>query len=187
MTNDKQLEANRLNAQHSTGPRSDEGKAVTRFNAMKHGIDARSIVIPGENAEDFTALAEAYAEQLQPEGPVEAFLVRTIIVSDWFVRRYDRIEAAVIAAAGKPVLDQFREPSGKSNPLPHIFRRRSAAQRDWMRAFAQLCKLQKARQAAAELKEPKAAAPQNGSVPQPQPMTAQRTVPAAVPPAKLAS
>ena len=43
-----QIHANRLNAQSSTGPRSDQGKAASRFNALKHGIEARSLVIPGE-------------------------------------------------------------------------------------------------------------------------------------------
>jgi hypothetical protein len=44
-----QIEANRRNAQNSTGPRTDQGKAVSRFNALKTGIDARSHVIPGED------------------------------------------------------------------------------------------------------------------------------------------
>ena len=49
MSSRKQIEANRLNAQKSTGPRSVEGKAAIRFNALKTGIDAKSQVIPGED------------------------------------------------------------------------------------------------------------------------------------------
>ena len=49
MASQKQTEANRLNAQKSTGPRSVEGKAASRMNALKSGIDARSNFIRGED------------------------------------------------------------------------------------------------------------------------------------------
>lgn len=35
---EKQLTANRRNALRSTGPRTAKGRAVSRMNAMKHGI-----------------------------------------------------------------------------------------------------------------------------------------------------
>src|SRR3974390_2712192 len=117
MTSAIPFQGNRLNPQSSTGPRSVEGKAVSRFNACKHGIDARSTVIPGEDPDQFASLAADYFDRLQPDGPVESFLVRTLVLSDWFVRRYDRIEAAIITAAGVDVAEQFQA-AGKSNPLP---------------------------------------------------------------------
>ena len=57
MATQAQINANRANAQKSTGPRSVEGKSASRFNALKHGIDAASIVIPGEDPADYDALA----------------------------------------------------------------------------------------------------------------------------------
>jgi hypothetical protein len=57
MSSPAQILANRANAQESTGPRSAEGKAASRFNALKHGLDARSIVLPGEDPEEYAALA----------------------------------------------------------------------------------------------------------------------------------
>jgi hypothetical protein len=53
-----QIEANRRNAQHSTGPRTAEGKAASSMNALKTGIDAQSSVIPGEDAAALVALTE---------------------------------------------------------------------------------------------------------------------------------
>ena len=50
MATPAQLAANRANAQRSTGPRSVEGKSVSRFNALKHGVDAASIALPGEDS-----------------------------------------------------------------------------------------------------------------------------------------
>src|SRR5581483_10830012 len=45
----RQIEANRRNSQLSTGPRTPEGKAVSRFNALKSGVNAKAQVIPGED------------------------------------------------------------------------------------------------------------------------------------------
>ena len=51
MATAEQIEANRLNAQKSTGPKTDEGKASVRRNAIKHGMTARTImpVLPQED------------------------------------------------------------------------------------------------------------------------------------------
>ena len=83
-----QIEANRLNSQKSTGPRSDEGKAASRFNALKHGIDAASAVIPGEDPAARQALARDYYEKFRPAGPHEIFLLDAAIDADWNRRRY---------------------------------------------------------------------------------------------------
>jgi hypothetical protein len=53
---DKQQQANQQNAQHSTGPKSPEGKAAIRFNALTHGLRTRATILPGENAEDYYKL-----------------------------------------------------------------------------------------------------------------------------------
>ena len=44
-----QLAANRANAQKSTGSRTAEGKDASRFNALRHGLDAASILLSGED------------------------------------------------------------------------------------------------------------------------------------------
>ena len=56
MATSKQNQANRQNAQRSTGPRSAEGKAASRFNALKTGIDAKAQVIPGEDPDQLEDL-----------------------------------------------------------------------------------------------------------------------------------
>jgi hypothetical protein len=52
-----QITANRANAQTSTGRRCTEDKSASCFNALKHGIDAASIVTPGEDRAVYDALA----------------------------------------------------------------------------------------------------------------------------------
>jgi hypothetical protein len=56
MTSPKQLEANRTNAKHSSGPKSTNGKARSSRNALKHGLVSSEIVIWDEDADQFELL-----------------------------------------------------------------------------------------------------------------------------------
>ncbi len=53
MTSKKQADANRRNARDSTGPKTPEGnpegKAIVRYNATKHGLLSRAVLLPGED------------------------------------------------------------------------------------------------------------------------------------------
>src|ERR1035437_6450891 len=95
MASPEQIHANRLNAQRSTGPRTEEGKAASRFNALKYGIEARSLVISGEDPTALEALALEYHQQFNPSGPLEDYLVQTLVQADWNRRRYPRVEAQI--------------------------------------------------------------------------------------------
>ena len=88
-----QIEANRRNSQKSTGPRSVEGKAVSRFNALKTGITAKSMVITGEDPAELDALAAEYHCQFQASTALERFLVDALVSADWQLRRLRRVEA----------------------------------------------------------------------------------------------
>ena len=43
---EKQHQANRQNAQHSTGPNTPEGKAAVRLNALTYGLRTRGLILP---------------------------------------------------------------------------------------------------------------------------------------------
>ncbi|MHB9026646.1 MAG: hypothetical protein ACYC7E_21145, partial [Armatimonadota bacterium] len=66
MSTERQNEANRQNAQHSTGPRTPEGKARSSMNALKHGFFAKEALLPQEDAAEFTTFADALRDDLQP-------------------------------------------------------------------------------------------------------------------------
>ena len=91
----KQIEANRLNAQRSTGPRSAEGKAVSSMNALKTGIDAQSEVIRGEDPAALETLTTEYTQRFQPETPEERDLVDTLVASTWQLRRFRKLDALI--------------------------------------------------------------------------------------------
>jgi len=89
----RQIEANRLNAQKSTGPRSPDGKAAVRMNALKSGIDAQSTIIRGENPADLETLTNEYLAAHAPVTPQERFYVDILIRGDWQMRRLTRADA----------------------------------------------------------------------------------------------
>ena len=75
MPTQAQLNANRLNAQKSTGPTSPEGKAASSLNALKSGIDAYSHIIPGEDPAELEALTAQFLLHYKPTGPTQLSLV----------------------------------------------------------------------------------------------------------------
>jgi hypothetical protein len=91
----RQIQANRLNAQQSTGPRSVEGKAAIRMNALKSGIDAKSLVIHGEEPADFDSLQAEYSARWLPITPEQRALVDSLIANEWLLRRYHRAETSL--------------------------------------------------------------------------------------------
>jgi hypothetical protein len=149
MASPAQLQANRLNALESTGPSSVEGKAVTRFNALKTGVDSKSILLPGEDPAALAALTEQYYKEFAPEGPEQTALCDTIIQADWNMRRFIRIEeqllATVVAAvlaenpdSPYPLGEAYLSDCKKGNALQKAFRRHQAAKRDWNKARTEL-------------------------------------------------
>ncbi len=166
----KQLEANRRNAQLSTGPKTREGKQRAKWNALKHGLLARSIVVPRqrrgspENRTEFFATLAQLHKQLRPVGILEEMHVEQIAVAYWRLRRAVRGEAGEIGEQ----LEKWKElqnsewfsdkdpsecrfhtnslalPSG--NAATNILRYEAAILRQLNQAVQQLERLQKKRQ-----------------------------------------
>jgi hypothetical protein len=89
----KQIAASRANGQKSRGPTTPEGKAKSRYNALKHGIHAESQVMFDETAEDLAELAAELHGQYSPADSTERFLVDSLISNEWRLRRLRRVEA----------------------------------------------------------------------------------------------
>lgn len=97
----KQIAANRWNAQKSTGPKSPNGQAVSKMNALKHGILSKEVLVRGkharESAREFRALQARFREHLNPVGPLEEMLVDEIVTTHWRLRRALKAESGEIA------------------------------------------------------------------------------------------
>ncbi len=97
----QQIDANQRNAQKSTGPKTPEGRAVSKMNALKHGILSRQVLVRGlnikESSRKLSALHDRFRRDLNPVGPVEEMLVDQIVTTHWRLRRALSAESGEIA------------------------------------------------------------------------------------------
>ncbi len=152
MSSLRQLEANRRNSQLSTGPRTPEGKAISRFNALKSGINSKAQVIPGEDPAELEAMAAGYHRDWAPTTYLERFLVDSLVRADWLLQRLSRLEAELWAhemeSARKSVFSKLDEnaPMGDTygrtyNRFARLQRRIDSTERSYYRALTQLQRL----------------------------------------------
>jgi hypothetical protein len=95
---DKKREANRQNAEKSTGPRTDAGKERSSRNAVKHGMwSDRHTQLYGENDQDFVRKLASLREYYEPVGPLEEFEVERIANMQRRMARATRFENAAVS------------------------------------------------------------------------------------------
>jgi hypothetical protein len=99
MTTQAQIDANRRNAQQSTGPRTAEGKARVSRNAITHGLTCRDVVLPEERMAEFDHYRDAMVADHQPVGAEEQDLVEHMVAAQWRLRRLWRSERGIYATA----------------------------------------------------------------------------------------
>lgn len=92
----KQLEANRMNALKSTGPRTPEGKALVALNPIRHGLLSKEVLLQDEDESALVDLGKRLRHDLAPVGELEILLVDRIIAAAWRLRRILRLETEMI-------------------------------------------------------------------------------------------
>jgi hypothetical protein len=107
MTSFRQIEANRRNAQLSTGPVTEEGKRRSRQNAIRHGLTAETVIDALEDAEDYAAFEMAVTADHDAQSAVERELVLRLASLLWRLRRATAIESGLFKIQAKHLL-QFR-------------------------------------------------------------------------------
>ena len=123
MATERQKEANKLNAQKSTGPKTPEGKAKSCLNRLSHGFASNATVMPGEDPEEFKALLSDLTGEHQPATATEQILVEKMAIQSM-------VEPPCLPPArrGLPQSDprrhQIRRPCGPRSPdsLPNLRR-----------------------------------------------------------------
>ena len=125
MTSQKQIEANRQNAQQSTGPKTTEGKTIAKLNAIKHGILSEAVLITKgggqERKEAYLAFYNGLRDYFQPQGTMEDTLVEQIVVTLWRKRRVLRFELGCLRKQLDDCRKTVEEPDEDEDELPsHI-------------------------------------------------------------------
>jgi hypothetical protein len=108
MSSFRQIEANRRNAQLSTGPVTDEGKRRSRQNAVRHGLTAETVIDALEDAEDYAAFEMAVTSDYDAQTPVKRKLVQRLASLLWLLRRATAIETGLFKKQARQLL-KFRQ------------------------------------------------------------------------------
>jgi len=93
----KQLEANRRNAQNSTGPVTPEGKIRSSLNAIRHGLTGQVALMPEEDRRAFDKFTSEIRNAYRPVGPLEIQIAQTIAEDEWRLNRARAVENNCIA------------------------------------------------------------------------------------------
>jgi hypothetical protein len=97
MASEKQISANRENAQKSTGPISTEGKAIASHNAVKSGLTGQTILLKTDDVAAYHRLIERVTEKFHPFGDEECALVQDLADTEWRLARIAPLEASYLA------------------------------------------------------------------------------------------
>ena len=90
-----QIDANRRNAQKSTGPRTPEGRAASSRNRLVHGLRANKHILLDEDPEEFLILLKDLHDRFRPAGDGEEELVMRIASAQWRLHRTLPMEAGI--------------------------------------------------------------------------------------------
>ena len=138
MPTDAQLNANRQNADFSTGPRTESGKSTSSRNALTYGLYTRQDYVKPDEREIYRDFCETMLLELNPDTLLEETLVSEITGASWRLRRCSAVEAELADFADRdPMLDETKEKTIRS-----LERARSTASSLLHRGINQLRRLQ---------------------------------------------
>jgi hypothetical protein len=118
MTSFRQFEANRRNALKSTGPKSLEGKRISRRNALRHGLTAETVIDSLEDTEDYRGFEAAIIADYDAETAVERELVLRLASLLWRLRRIIAIETDLFQIQAEILRERRNELAPVFDELP---------------------------------------------------------------------
>lgn len=104
-----QIAANQTNAQLSTGPTSETGKAKSSLNAVKTGLTGRTVLLPGDDAAAYQAHIDRIFAQWEPCDDNERSLTQTLSDTEWRLLRIPTLEAGIYALGRLEFKEKFSE------------------------------------------------------------------------------
>ena len=162
MNTSDRTETNRANAQHSTGPKTDQGKWRSSLNALRHGLTGQIVVMPNEDLAAYRSHLKSFTDEYQPKGATEAQLVQQLADTSWRLNRAASLEATLYTLAaglGSDPITDAPEPTKSTIALAAALESNAKAlmnlslhsqrlSRQFERTVTQLRDIQKTRQAA---------------------------------------
>jgi hypothetical protein len=162
MTTPERAEINRINAQHSTGPKTEAGKKQSSLNALRHGLTGQVVVMPTEDLQAYELHVKSFTGEYQPQGATEAHLVQALADTSWRLNRVAALETNLltlgIANATSAISDATEEVrdalsivsalESQSKALSNLSMHSQRLSRHFERTVIQLRDLQKTRRAA---------------------------------------
>jgi hypothetical protein len=121
MTSPARIAANKRNAQLSTGPKTDAGKAIARMNALAHGLRTNAPIVPGEDPAHWEQYRAAVIADQAPVGVLETELAERVAVLSWRLRRVTAFEAGIVAAACEKAMHKLHFPNSIDRLLENDF------------------------------------------------------------------
>jgi hypothetical protein len=140
MATPQQTAANRANAQHSTGPRTEAGKAASSQNARKHGLSSQHLPLSPEERPLFEQLEADLRSQVNPSGALQESIFIELVAAAWKRNIVNRLLAEAVASTealfAEEVPDRVRK----------LLRHKADQDRAFNRSLRQLQELQTAAQ-----------------------------------------
>jgi hypothetical protein len=131
--------ANRLRAESNATPkptsgRTQEGKARSSINALRHGLTARVVVLPTEDMTAYQAFSKEIVDSLDAQTPVERQFAQTVADNQWRINRIRSIEDGMLG------MGHFEAAGDFDCPSPEIHSAMTAARafRDDSKSFVNL-------------------------------------------------
>jgi hypothetical protein len=92
-----QIDANRANAQHSTGRRTEAGKQKSSLNALRHGLTGQIVVMPTDDLEAYRRHLDSFTTEYKPEGATEQQLTQSLADTSWRLNRVAALQSNVLS------------------------------------------------------------------------------------------
>jgi hypothetical protein len=151
---------NQANAQHSTGPKTVEGKQKSSLNALRHGLTGQIVVMPAEDLAAYQRHLKSFTDELKPNGIIEANLVQALADTSWRLNRVAALETNLLTlgiTTGNSFTDAPQEIQdamsivsaleSQSKALSNLSLHSQRLSRQFERTAAEFRELQKARHA----------------------------------------
>ena len=105
MATPAQIHSNRINAKHSTGPKTASGKSASSKNGVKHGFYASEIIVHDDEKQEFATFRDTLLTECLPLSTLTQDLFQKYLHAAWNLHRLRTIESELLLSSRNPFAD----------------------------------------------------------------------------------